>query len=184
LRAALAAAVFLAAAPAALAAAPHDFPAQRDALLLALRSATDEDTARLLEGRLHELWRSTGSPSSILLLDRASREMQAGSPEDAIDDADAVLVLDPDYVAAFETRAAARLMAGDATGALHDAAEVLRREPQHVGALMLVSRAAESRGDMTAAYDAWQKVMELDPKTPSGQARLNDLHRRAVGENI
>jgi hypothetical protein len=29
---------------------------------------------------------------------------------------------------------------------------------------------------------AWQKVIELDPKTPGGEARLNDLRRRALGE--
>lgn len=179
----LAIAVLLAVAASAHAATARD-AAQIDALLQALRAAPDDQAAGVLEGRLHDAWRHAGSPSGMMLLDRAAREIRAGSPEAAIEDADAVLVLDPGYVEAFTVRAMARLTAGDAAGALRDAAEALRREPRHIGALIVLSHAAEQRGDLTAAYGAWQKLLELDPKTSDGAARLRELHRRAVGENI
>lgn len=158
--------------------------AQVDALLKSLHDAPDEPSAHAYEGRLRDLWRRAGSPASTMLLDRATREIQSNSPDAAIDDADAVLVLEPEYAEGFTIRATAKLMAGDPVGAIHDAAEALKREPRHIGALMVLSRAAEEHGDVKAAYAAWQKLLELDPKTPDGQARLNALHRKAVGEDI
>jgi hypothetical protein len=41
---------------------------------------------------------------------------------------------------------------------------------------------AESRKDWKGAYAAWQKLLEIDPKTPGGEDKLKDLHRRAFGE--
>ena len=41
---------------------------------------------------------------------------------------------------------------------------------------------ATAREDWKGAYAAWQKVMELDPKTPGGEERLRLLKRKAVGE--
>ncbi len=158
--------------------------AQTEKLFGALKTAPDEQAASAIENRLREFWRKAGSPSGVLLLDRAAREMRAGSAEAAIEDADAVLLLDPDYAEAFVVRATARLAAGDAVGAVRDAAEALRREPRHLDALMLLSRAAEQRGDASTAYSAWQKLLEIDPKTSDGDSRLRELRRRAVGENI
>ena len=42
---------------------------------------------------------------------------------------------------------------------------------------------ATAREDWKGAYAAWQKVMELDPKTPGGEERLRVLKRNAVGED-
>ena len=165
-------------------AAPAKDAAQVDKLLGALQAAPDEAAARVLEARLREAWRKAGSASGLLLLDRAARETRAGSIEAALEDADAVLQLDPDFVEAFVVRGTARLAGGDAAGAVRDTAEALRREPRHLDALMLLSRAAEQRGDSRAAFDAWQRLLEADPKTPDGTARLRDLRRRAVGEKI
>jgi cytochrome c-type biogenesis protein CcmH/NrfG len=175
--------VLLGVAVTGVAAAPRD-AAQIDTLLNALRGAPDEQTAAALELRLRLAWRHAGSPASALLVDRAARELAAGSPEAAIEDTDAALVLEPDYAEAFVARGAARLNGGDAAGAVRDAAEALRREPRDLDALMLLSRAAEQHGDAAAAYAAWQKVMDLDPKTANGATRLRDLRQRAVGEDI
>ena len=41
---------------------------------------------------------------------------------------------------------------------------------------------AEARKDWKGAYEAWQKLMEIDPKTPGGEERLKDLRRHALGE--
>ena len=60
--------------------------------------------------------------------------------------------------------------------------ETLKREPRHFGAFETLSRIAENRKDWKSAYSAWQKVLEIDPKTPGGEQRLKDLRRRAMGE--
>ena len=41
---------------------------------------------------------------------------------------------------------------------------------------------AAAREDWKSAYAAWQKLIDLDPRTPGGDARLKELKRKAVGE--
>ena len=42
---------------------------------------------------------------------------------------------------------------------------------------------AEARGDWRGALAAHQKLLEVDPRSPGGQARLRDLKRRALGDD-
>ena len=90
--------------------------------------------------------------------------------------------LDPDLAEAWRQRAIARYEQGDTQGAVRDLEETLKREPRHFGAFETLSRIAENRKDWKSAYSAWQKVLEIDPKTPGGEQRLKDLRRRAMGE--
>jgi len=157
-------------------------PADREKLLDALKAAPDEATAAAIEARLRQMWLEAGSPAVTLLMSRGLRAMQSGQPEAAIAAFDDALVLDPDLVAAYHQRALARFRAGDSTGAIRDIQEVLRREPRNFAALRSLSDIAAAREDWKGAYAAWQKLLEVDPETPGGRTRLQDLKRRALGE--
>ncbi len=76
----------------------------------------------------------------------------------------------------------ARYHAGDVKGAIHDLEETVRLEPREFAAFRTLAEIAIAREDWKSAYAAWQKVMELDPKTPGGEDRLHLLKRKAVGE--
>ncbi len=154
-----------------------------DRLLAELQTAPDERAAQMLELRIHEQWRSAGSPAAKLLLESGVMAIQntaaAGS---AIDEFDAALDLEPDYAEAYGDRAAAHLAAGEYHGAALDAAAALQREPRHFDALRILSQVAEARHDWKTALRAWQGALAISPKTPDGQQRLNLLRRNAVGE--
>jgi len=47
---------------------------------------------------------------------------------------------------------------------------------------LVLAAIAEARKDWKGAYDAWQKMLELNPKSPGGQEKLKDLRRHALGE--
>jgi len=68
-------------------------------------------------------------------------------------------------------------------GAVRDIQEVLRREPRSFAALADLSHMAEARSDWRGALAAHQKMLEIDPRNPGGQARLRDLRRRALGDD-
>lgn len=155
-----------------------------DQLLAALKTAPNEETAAALEQRIRELWLNAGSPAVTLLMSRGLRDQQAGAQQEAEADFDAAIALDPGLAAAYELRAVARFQQGDYAGALRDIEETLKHEPRDFAALQDLSRIAESRHDWRGAYAAWQKAMELDPKTPGGELRLNELRRHAEGEGI
>lgn len=172
----------LAALPAAPSAPGPDAAATPDALLSALHDAPSEDDARGLEERVQQAWLGRASATAKLLIARGQRDLESKSNDEAVDDFDGVVTLDPDLAEGWRLRAVARYQAGETAGAIADIGEALKREPRDFAALSALSRIAEERGDWKGAYEAWRKVLDIDPKTPDGANRLNELRRRALGE--
>lgn len=169
-------------APAQGATRPDPRRADIEKLLDAMKVAPNEQAAGMIEARLREAWLRAGAPVAALLLNKGTRNMRSSADEEALDDFDAALVIDPDYMEAYNRRAMARSTLGDYRGALADIQEVLRREPRHFGALQTLSRIAEERGDFRGAVLALEKALELAPHLPGGQDRAKALRLRALGE--
>lgn len=164
-----------------LAAASPDDPAS---LLTALKAADSEHLAAQLEQRLLTAWYSQGTPAVQLLMDQSAQKLAAGHAKDALADADAALVLQPDLADLYRRRAEMRFALGDEDGAIADLAQGFSREPRLVPAWADLSRFAESRKDYKRALAAWQKVLELDPKTEHASSRLEKLQRAVNGQPI
>jgi tetratricopeptide (TPR) repeat protein len=154
-----------------------------DKMLDGLRTAPNEEVAAMLEGRIRQLWLESSTPAVTLLMSRGLRESNADAPDDAVLAFSDAIVLDPTLAEAWHQRAIARFKSGDTVGAVGDLRETLRLEPRHFGAWQTLERIAEAREDWKAAYDAWQHVMDIDPRTPNGEDRLKDLKRKAFGDN-
>jgi tetratricopeptide (TPR) repeat protein len=174
--------VLLAAAPAFAQPRADARRAELDNMLNALKVAPDQQAAATLEAHIREFWLNAGTPAVTLLMGRGIRDLQHDADNEALDDFDAVLALEPDLADGYYHRALARFDLGDYRGALADIEETLRHEPRHFPALMSLSRIAESRNDFRGALAAWKKVLELSPKTPDGQDRLKMLEKKALGE--
>lgn len=170
--------------PALAAAQAPDRKAQLDALLGQLRAAPTEEVAATVEGELRRIWGEAPSPVLRLLLVRATRELGEGAAADAADSFDAALDLDANLLEGWRGRAQTRMRLGDTAGAVRDIQEVLKREPRYFPALQDLSQIAEGAKDWRGALAAWQKLLEMNPRTPGGQARLRDLRRRALGEEL
>jgi tetratricopeptide (TPR) repeat protein len=154
-----------------------------DQLLDALKAAPTEEVARPLEARVRQMWLESGTASVTLLMGRGLRELQAQSNDDAVESFSDAITLDPNLAEAYYQRAIARYHAGDTDGAIRDLGETLKREPRDFAALRTLSDIAAAREDWKGAYAAWEKMLEIDPKTPGGEDRLNELKRKAFGEN-
>ena len=163
--------------------APPGKHAATDRLLDALKAAPDERAAAGLEGQLEQAWLQAGSPAVTLLLSRGLRSLQAGEDDEAVNSFSDAITLQPDVAEAWHQRALARYHAGDVNGAVRDLEETLVLEPRDFAAFRTLTEIAAARGDWKGAYAAWQKVMEIDPKTPGGADRMRELKRKALGEN-
>ena len=168
---------------AAHAQSPAEKRAATDHLLNALKAAPDERAAAGLEGQLEQTWLRAGSPAVTLLMSRGLRSLQAGQDDEAVNSFSDAITLQPDVAEAWRQRALARYHAGDVNGAIHDLEETVRLEPRDFSAFHTLADIATARDDWKGAYTAWQKVMELDPKTPNGEERLRLLKHKAVGED-
>ncbi len=151
-------------------------------LLDALKAAPSEDAAAQIEVRITHLWFAEASPATGLLMGRGLRDLDAGAHEEAVQDFGDAVALDPNLAEAWHQLAIARWQQGDTAGAIRAIEETLKREPRHFGALRTLAAIAEARKDWRGAYAAWQKLLEIDPRTPGGADRLKDLRRRALGE--
>lgn len=166
----------------AMAQSPADKRAAASKLLDALQNAPNEEVAAPLEAQIRQLWANGGTPAVTLLMSRGLRELHAGAMDDAIEDFGDAITLDPTLAEAYRQRAVARYQSGDTAGAIADLQATVQREPRDFAAFETLARIAEAHEDWKGAYAAWQKVMEIDPKTPGGEERLNELKRKALGE--
>lgn len=172
-------------APQAAAPAPRGPEARRaelDRAFEALKAAPDEGAARLVEHRIRQLWSQAASPAAALLLRRGMRNIEAQLPDEALEDFDAALVLDPGFAEAWHLRAQANVRAGDAAGAARDLQEALRLEPRHWPSLATLSTLQEEGGDAAAALRSLEAALAINPKMPGGQERLRELRRKAEGD--
>jgi tetratricopeptide (TPR) repeat protein len=167
----------------AFAQATPDKRAALDKMLDALHTAPTEQVAAALEDRIRQMWLHASTPAVTLLMSRGLRESNANEVDDATSVFSDAIVLDPTLAEAWHQRAIARFKAGDAVGAVQDLHETLRLEPRHFAAWETLEAIAAEREDWKAAYDAWQHVMEIDPRTSHGEERLKDLKRKAFGDN-
>jgi tetratricopeptide (TPR) repeat protein len=151
-------------------------------LLDALKAAPNEAMAAPLEAQVHQRWLEAGTPAVSLLMSRGLRDLKAQANDDAVDAFTDAITLDPDQAEAYHQRAIARYRAGDTPGAIRDIEETLRREPRNFAALRTLAEISAARQDWKGAYAAWQKLLEIDPKTPGGADQLKALRRKAFGE--
>lgn len=155
-----------------------------DNLLLQLKAAPDEQAAALLERRIRDAWIKSGPPTAVTMLQRGLRELGAHDLDRALDAFDSALVLESDYIEGYHWRAVARFEAGKYDLALADIQATLTREPRHFMVLQTLSRIAEARKDYKGALAAFQRCLELDPKTPGGAERLAMLQKKVSGQAL
>ena len=175
--------VLLAAGPALAQSRPDPRKAELDQLFAALKAAPGEAEAASVEQKIRQLWLQSSSPAVQLLINRGAGDLEQGDTDTALDTLDDALVLAPDDAGVWLSRALARFRAGDYPGAIRDIQATLRREPRHFLALQTLSRIAEAQEDWKGALGAWEKALELDPRMPDGQERLNMLRRKALGQS-
>lgn len=155
-----------------------------DKLLESLRTASTETQAVLREREVMKAWMDSGTAAVTLLMGRGLRDILAGNMTDAFATFDDVIVLAPDLAEGWHQRAVVRYRQGDIAGAQIDLMQTIRLEPRHFDAWKMLCQIAEARQDWKAAYQAWEHVMELDPRTPGGEEKERDLKRRAEGDLI
>ncbi len=152
--------------------------ASLEALLL---QAPDTARAGAVAARLEALRTSRLSPTVLLLLHRAQRELSDGALRDARDDMDDAIALQPEQAVLWRQRAAVRATADDADGAITDLGGALARDPGDVPSWSALSGIEERENQPRQAFEAWEHVLRLDPMIEDGAGRLKRLHREVVG---
>jgi tetratricopeptide (TPR) repeat protein len=155
-----------------------------DFLFQALKVAPDDETARLIEGRIWALWMASGSDTADLLMSRARAASDGKDLDLAIRLIDAIVEIRPDYVEAWNQRATLYFAKKDYARALVDLSQVLAREPRHFGALTGLGTILQELGDDKRALEAYRRALAVYPRLQKIREIVKILTEKVEGRNI
>ncbi|WP_372622978.1 tetratricopeptide repeat protein [Falsiroseomonas sp.] len=158
--------------------------AELDRLFEALRDAPDSIGGQLVEARIRAIWAREVSPAAGLLMRRGLRNLSNNVPDEALEDFDAAITLQPEAADLWLMRARALAALGNRIAAAQDLREALRLEPRHFGALVELSELLLDAGDAEGALRSFDAALELHPRMAGAEERRRELRRRAFGDAL
>jgi tetratricopeptide (TPR) repeat protein len=155
-----------------------------DFLFQALKVAPDDESAKLIEGRIWALWMASGSDTADLLMSRARAASEGKDVDLAIRLIDAIVEIRPDYVEAWNRRATLYFAKKDYGRALADLSQVLAREPRHFGALTGLGTILQEIGDDKRALQAYRRALAVHPRLQKIPDIVKTLTEKIEGRDI
>lgn len=143
--------------------APLALPRQMDRLFDRLKTAKTDVEAKGVAALIARRWARSGSDTADLLMDRLQKAAQSRDFNLAVELADRVIALEPDWAEGWNQRANLFFRLEDPARALFDVAETLKREPRHFGALAGLAVLLQQQGNDKAALRAYREVIKLYP---------------------
>lgn len=155
-----------------------------DFLFEALKLAPDDTTAKAIEQRIWALWFVSRSDTADLLMSRARQAYEAKDIDLSLKLLDAIVVIKPDYVEAWNRRATIHFTQKDYGKSLSDISQVLRLEPRHFGALSGLGMILEELGDDKHALEAYRRVVDVYPRMQRIPDQIKKLQEKVEGRDI
>ncbi|MEN3792709.1 tetratricopeptide repeat protein [Fulvimarina sp. MAC3] len=159
-------------------------PETLDTLFADLKRISDEDEAKRTARKIQRRWQDSGSATIDLLMRRATQAMGHKQNDAVLDLLDQVLVLEPDYVEAWNRRATAHFASGDYGKSISDIEQTLAREPRHWGALMGLALILERTDENEKALEVYGEVLDVYPALKSAQDAVGRLSEKLTGPSI
>ena len=148
-----------------------------DRLFGRLKTAKSEQEAKVVEQSIWRLWAHSGKPTDDLLLEQATRSMNARQYRKALDILDAILEHSPDFSEAWNKRATVNYVVGRLDQSLADINKVLSLEPRHFGALSGLGMIRRDKGDELGALEAFREALSINPFMPNVQDAVKELEK-------
>jgi tetratricopeptide (TPR) repeat protein len=155
-----------------------------DFLFEALKLAPDDTTAKAIEQRIWALWFVSRSDTADLLMSRAREAYEAKDIDLSLKLLDAIVVIKPDYVEAWNRRATIYFTQKDYGKSLSDISQVLRLEPRHFGALSGLGMILEELGDDKHALEAYRRAVDVYPRMQRIPDQIKKLQEKVEGRDI
>jgi tetratricopeptide (TPR) repeat protein len=150
----------------------------------ALKAAPNAEAAKAVEARIWALWMASPSDTATLLMTRVRTAVEAKNLDLALQLLDAIVVLRPDYVEAWNRRATIHFMRKDFTRSIEDIRQTLAREPRHFGALAGLGMIMQELGEDKRALEIYRKAIEVNPHMPRIPDLIKSLTEKVEGRDI
>jgi len=110
-----------------------------------------------------EMRRWSGKDLAVAYNNRGSARNMQGDFDDAIDDFDEAIRLDPQYALAYNNRGSARIGMGDFDHAIEDLNQAIALEPKYALAFNYRGSAWIAKGDLDRAIGDFNEAIRLEP---------------------
>ncbi len=150
----------------------------------ALKAAPDAASAKAIEDRIWAVWIISPSDTANLLMTRVKTAIETKDLDLAVKLLDAIIVLKPDYVEAWNRRATIHYMRKDFERSLADIRQILAREPRHFGALAGLGLIMQDFGDDKRALEIYRRALDVHPHLPRIPDLIKTLTEKVEGRDI
>lgn len=152
-----------------------------DALITALGRERDPEAANRLTEEIMANWNASGSATVDLVMQWALTAATEKRNAAALDFLDQAIVLQPDFVGAWNQRATLHYTMGNYKKAVSDLNRVLALEPRHFGALAGLAAILSERGSEEMALKAWERYLAIYPADRQAQEVVTKLSEKLAG---
>jgi tetratricopeptide (TPR) repeat protein len=147
-----------------------------------LKRESSTEKSRAIADRIRETLVLSGSATVDMLMSNCSKALEDKRYGAALDFADQVTLLDPDYAEGWNRRATIHYLMGNSGKSMSDIAQVLRLEPRHLGALSALAGILEDSGHNAQALKAWETYLSYYPADRDAQKEAIDLLDKLSGQ--
>ncbi|HXG77800.1 MAG TPA: tetratricopeptide repeat protein [Methyloceanibacter sp.] len=163
---------------------PLDRPKMLAQLYQELRKAPDKEAAGPIMQAIQGLWRTSGSPTVDLLMQRTDRFTTEDDLDLALEIIDAALEMAPEEAEAWYLRGRLYLLKKDYGQAIADLRRALDRDPNHYEAMNELGAALQASGARQEALEAYRKTLALNPFHAHAMQAEEELRREVEGRDI
>jgi tetratricopeptide (TPR) repeat protein len=156
---------------------------QGERLYLRLKEAKTEQEAKGVAGLIVRRWSRSGSDTVDLLATRMKKAASENNLNLAIELADRIIALEPNWAEGWHQRATLFFRLQDSTRAMFDLAEALKREPRHFVALSGLAALLQQQGKEKAALRAWREVLAVYPLMEGAKQAVEKLAPNVDGRD-
>ncbi|MBB5752579.1 tetratricopeptide repeat protein [Prosthecomicrobium pneumaticum] len=149
-----------------------------DALFATL--AAGGDAAEGAEREIQRRWAASGSDTVDLLMQWAQEAVARQDIGTALSYLDSVVLLRPDYIEGWNTRAALHVMRDEYGKAISDLERVIRLEPRHFVALTGLGMMLQQLGRDKDGLAMLERALSLDPRLGESLGKTVEQLRRQV----
>lgn len=155
-----------------------------DQLFDELKRETNEVAAQRIARRIEREWMEAGGDTAELLLQWAQKAAGEEKFHVALDLLDQAVVLYPDYVEGWNSRALIHLMMGDHDRAMSDLSRALSVEPRHFGAMSGLAGILRHTGHEDEALEVYRRMLDVYPMRRSAQRALLNIVDQRTGDRL
>lgn len=160
--------------------APQD--QQLDQLYAKLKRERSPEVARALADQIRETMTISGSATVDMLMSSCSKALEEKRYGAALDFADQMTLLMPEFAEGWNRRATIHYLMGNYGKSMSDVAHVLALEPRHLGALSGLAGILEDSGHDAQALKAWETYLSYYPADRDAQKEALDLLNKLSGQ--